>query len=78
MLHKLTTPQNDSMTLVSGATYKTFRDNYFSDLEAVAKKYNSSTINPDLAFASYLHDQVWAFALAVNRVSTSFEALKPH
>ena len=67
MLRRLTTPQNESITLVSGKKYKKFSENYFSDLELVAKIYNSSTIKPDLEFANYLHDQVWAFALAVNK-----------
>ena len=67
MLRRLTTPQNESTTLVSGMKYKKFSENYFSDLELVAKIYNSSMIKPDLEFASYLHDQVWAFALAVNK-----------
>ena len=64
-LYTQTKRQNDSEVLVSGETFSAFNRKYLNNLE-LAKKSIGSSINTDVIFASYLYDQVWALALAVN------------
>ena len=66
LLHTQIKLPNVSKLLHSGVDYNTFERKYFNDLEGIKSDYNVSDINSDLTFASYMYDQIWAFALAVN------------
>ena len=64
-LHTLTELHNKSTILVSGETYETFNKTFVREFEMVRTEYNL-TDGPIVTYASYLYDQLWAFALAVN------------
>ena len=64
-LHTLTELQNKSTILVSGDTYERFVKKFKKDFKIVKTEYNLKD-EPIVTYASYLYDQVWAFALAVN------------
>ena len=69
-------PQNDSLMLVSKVTYRKFRDMFVNNLTFALDRCNSRKINSTLNLASYLHDQVWAIALAVNNSFPVLEGRK--
>ena len=59
--------KNDALILMAGVKYAKFKAAYLNNLPHVAVDYNnSSNSNSNLPLASYLYDQVWAIALAVN------------
>ena len=64
-LHTLTELHNKSTILVSGETYETFNKTFVREFKMVRTEYNL-TDGPIVTYASYLYDQLWAFALAVN------------
>ena len=57
---------NDTEMLVSGVTWATFKQKYKEHLKLIKKQYGRNDLACDLTYASYLYDQVWAFALALN------------
>lgn len=60
-------PKNHSTLLVSGNPFSTYALKYEAELNNVKLQYNESNLLVDLQYSSFLYDQVWAFALAVNR-----------
>ena len=65
-LHTLTKLENKSEVLISGINFTAFQSKYYEDIEKLRKLYSTENINADLTFASYMYDQLWALALAVN------------
>ena len=67
-LHTLTELQNKSTILVSGETFQTFKEKFNQQFEIIEAEYSlPKHHHPNVTFASYLYDQVWAFAMAVNQ-----------
>ena len=66
LLKQIFEPQNDSLMLVSQVMYGKFRDMFVNKLTFALDRHNSRKVNSTLKLASYLYDQVWAIALAVN------------
>ena len=66
LLHTLTRLEDDSLQLVSGGTYGELETKYHADLAVVRELYNASELASDFIFGSYVYDQVWALALAIN------------
>ena len=58
-------PIDETVILVNGDTYSTYKSKYNKELELIAKEYNQ-TLSGDYQYAGVLYDQVWAFALALN------------
>ena len=52
--------------LVSGETFSNFTKKNDRDIKLIEQKYKHYNLTPNVAFASYWYDQVWAIALAVN------------
>ena len=69
-------PQNDSLMLISKVMYREFKDMFVNNLTFASDRCNSRKINSTLNLASYLHDQVWAIALAVNNSFPVLEGRK--
>lgn len=66
LLHTLTRLQNNSLKLVSGDTYEEVVAKYHTDLEVLRQIYNTSDLSSNFIFGSYIYDEVWALALALN------------
>ena len=67
LLHTPINPKNASTTLVSGDTFATYVSKYGAKLKEVQIDYKYETLSPELQYSSLLYDQMWAFALALNR-----------
>ena len=64
----LTELQNKSAILVSGETFQTFKEKFNREFEMIEAEYSlPEHHHPNITYATYLYDQVWAFALAVNQ-----------
>ena len=58
---------NESEILASREPYTTFIDKFNVDFEVVQTIYHGyGKVRPSVTYASYLYDEVWALALAVN------------
>ena len=67
-LHTLTELQNKSTILVSGETFQTFKEKFNQQFEIIEAEYSlPEHHHPNVTYATYLYDQVWAFAMAVNQ-----------
>ena len=64
----LTELQNKSTILVSGETFQTFEEKFNREFEMIEAEYSLPEHHyPNITYATYLYDQVWAFSLAVNQ-----------
>ena len=64
----LTELQNKSTILVSGETFQTFKEKFNREFEMIEAEYSLPEHHyPNITYATYLYDQVWAFSLAVNQ-----------
>lgn len=61
---------NNNTTLVSNLTYREYHQQYLERLRKVA----NSTTNSSSVYANVMHDQIWAFALALDSSLDTFAA----
>ena len=67
-LFPLSRPQNKSLLLVSGESYLNLKQKFVEDLDHEELKdiFNRTNRTLHVEFGSYLYDQVWSLALALN------------
>ena len=65
-LYPLIHPQNDSLVLVSGETYSNLSKKFDDDLKELKNIFNRTDLFLHVDFGSYIYDQVWSLALALN------------
>ena len=58
--------ENDTMLLASGVTLSTLKQKFEEDFRMLKQQYNQNNLSSNVTYASYLYDQVWAFAWALN------------
>ena len=74
LLHTPINPKNASTVLVSGDSFTAYASKYETKLNEVKLEYNE-TLSTELQYSSLLYDQIWAFALALNRSLPVMEKL---
>ena len=65
-LHTKINPRDESTKLVSGITFKDYITEYERILKEVELDYNQTELVAEYQYSSFLYDQMWAFALALN------------
>ena len=58
---------NESLLLASGELYSNLEQKFVIDLEKLKNYFNRTDLFLHVEFGSYLYDQVWSFALALNK-----------